>query len=46
MTIDEIKTYEEIDKYTEEIGYENLTDQDIKALCAKVCEISDKRIED
>lgn len=45
MTIEEIKKYEDIDKYTEEVGYENLTDEDIRKLCVKVCEISDERIE-
>ena len=45
MTIEEIKKYEDIDKYTEEVGYENLTDEDIRKLCVKICEISEERIE-
>ena len=39
MTIEEIKTYDEVDAYCEEVGYENLTDEDIDALCKKIWEI-------
>ena len=46
MTIEDIKTYDELDDYCKDVGYENLTDEDIDALCAKVREIRDANIED
>ena len=45
MTIEDIKTYDELDDYCEAVGYENLTDEDINALCAKVREIKKAKIE-
>ena len=42
MRLREIKTYEEMDAYCEKRGYENLTDKQIEALCAKVWQICNR----
>lgn len=40
MAIEDIETYDELDEYCKEKGYENLTDEDIKNLKNKVWEIN------
>ncbi len=40
MTIDELKTTEEVRNYCEKVGYENLTDDDVKNLCLKLYNIA------
>ena len=35
MEIEKIKSLKELNEYVENVGYENLTDQDIEELCKK-----------
>ena len=44
MTLDKIKTYEEMWAYAKKIGYENLTDKDIEQLHDVVNRICDAQI--
>lgn len=39
VSLRDIKTYEDLDRYCEDVGYENLTDEDIENLRKKVWEI-------
>ena len=46
MKIEELKSYEEVHKYAETVGYKNLTDEDIERLCKKVLDICKHIIEE